>query len=443
MSSTARRDRTPGDGGVGQRADLVDRIRAEARRLGFEATGIATIRPSDHAAFYRQWLADGRHGEMSYLARADAVAARLDPASRWPAVRSAIVVALRYADAGDDDTLPNARRSEHDVRETGSALHANAARGGPATPPPGRDAERRDVAAVGDPSRAIIARYARGRDYHKVLKKKLLQLLGWLEQEVGHALPAARAYVDTGPVLERELARRAGLGWYGRNTMLLHPRRGSYFFLGVLLTELDLPADAPFERDHCGTCNACVEACPTGALLGRDASGAPVMDATRCISYLTIEHRGSIPVELRPLIGNRVFGCDICQEVCPWNREGGSEAEAKAKAKEGGVALRAVFVLPVVPDLRAREVEAPRLLDLMRMTYEEWDVWSRGRAVRRAGYAGLRRNVAVALGNWLASEDEPPEGVVAALRDALEDESDLVREHAAWALRQVDATAPG
>jgi epoxyqueuosine reductase len=399
------------------RAALVERIRAHAADLGFEATGIAPIHTSDHAAFYREWLARGRHGEMHYLARDDAVAARLDPASRWPHARSAIVVSLRYAtptDASSD---------------------------------------------VSDASRGIIARYARGRDYHKVLKKKLVHLLEWLEREVGYELPAARAYVDTGPVLERELARRADLGWYGRNTMLLHPRRGSYFFLGVLLTELDLPPDTPFEREHCGTCSACVDACPTGALLGRDENGAPVMDATRCISYLTIEHRGAIPVELRPLIGNRVFGCDICQEVCPWNAAAAPSpagpsataplpaatavARGASTATRSDVERRARFMLPVVPDLRARDAEAPRLVDLMRMSYDAWDVWSRGRAVRRAGYAGFRRNVAVAIGNWLASEDEPPEGAVAALRDALEDESDLVREHAAWALRQVDATASG
>lgn len=383
--STARRDRT-------------ERIRAECRRLGFEAAGIAPLLPSDHAEFYRAWLAAGRHGDMSYLARPDAVEARLDPAGRWPGLRSAIVVTLRYYGDGD---------------------------------------------GCSDASRAIIARYARGRDYHKVLKKKLLALLDWLERDVGRALPAARAYVDTGPVLERELARRAGLGWFGRNTMLLHPRRGSYWFIGVLLTELDLEADAPFERNHCGTCNACVDACPTGALLGRDASGAPVMDATRCISYLTIEQRGPIPRELRPLIGNRVFGCDICQEVCPWNSSGAgpfsgeraassipTATETAAARVTSGFESRRRFVLPVVADLRARDVEAPRLVDLMRMTYEEWDVWSRGRAVRRAGYAGLKRNVAVALGNSGAEEAVP------ALVEALNDAEPLVRGHAGWALGQ-------
>src|SRR5690606_33164058 len=165
----------------------------------------------------------------------------------------------------------------------------------------------------------VIARYARGRDYHKVMKQKLKVLLHRIESEVGRELPLARAYVDTGPILERELAQRAGLGWQGRSTMLVNPRRGSYFFIGTLLTELELTADPVFERDHCGTCHACVDACPTDALLGRDENGAPIMDATRCISYLTIENRGEIPRELRPLIGNRIFGCDICQEVCPWN----------------------------------------------------------------------------------------------------------------------------
>ncbi|HSJ08093.1 MAG TPA: tRNA epoxyqueuosine(34) reductase QueG, partial [Longimicrobiales bacterium] len=247
-------------------------MKAEALRLGFDMAGIAEVRESDHAAFYEAWLRAGYHGSMSYLAREDAVERRLRPTG----FRSAVVVALNYYTPDDD----------------GEAA---------------------------DPSVGIIARYARGRDYHRVVKTKLLKLLAWLEAELGRPLPLARAYVDTGPVLERELARRAGLGWFGRNTMLLHPRRGSYFFLGSLLLDIELEQDAPFVEDHCGTCNACVDACPTGALLGRDANGAPVIDATRCISYLTIENRGPIPRELRPLMVNRVFGCDFCQEVCPWN----------------------------------------------------------------------------------------------------------------------------
>ncbi len=350
---------------------LAARVKAIATEAGFDAAGIAALRPSDHAAFYEAWIDAGMHGEMVYLARPDAVHARTDPPSRFEGLRSALVVALRY-DPEDDG-------------------------------------------AAADPSRAVIARYARGRDYHRVLKKKLQQVLRRIEAGVGHPLPLARAYVDTGPVLERELARRAGLGWFGRNTMLIHPRRGSYFFLGVLLLELDLEPDAPFERDHCGTCRACLDACPTGALLGRDENGAPVMDARLCISYLTIEHRGPIPRELRPFIGNRVFGCDICQEVCPWNGAG-------AGAGAG---------LPVIADFRSQEWAAPSLVELMRMTYDEWDAWTRGKAIRRAGYAGLRRNVAVALGNWGAADGVP------ALVEALSDADAQVRGHAAWALGRV------
>ena len=365
---------------------LAERLKAQAIALGFEAAGVAALRPSDHAALYRAWIAAGRHGSMEYLARADAVEARLDPRARWPELRSALVVTLRYATNEAEDVAPD---------------------------------------------RGIVARYARGRDYHKVMKKKLLDLLRWLEAESGQRLEAARAYVDTGPVLERELAQRAGLGWQGRNTMLLHPRRGSYFFIGTLLTELELDADAPFAGEHCGTCSACVSACPTGALLGRDESGAPIMDATRCISYLTIEHRGAIPRELRPLIGNRVFGCDICQEVCPWNApkfvQIATERDLNADWRDAPERRHVPVDLP--------RTEAASLVDLMRMSREQWDVWTRGSAVRRAGYAGFKRNVAVALGNWLAAADEPQHEAVAVLRRALEDEP-LVREHAAWALAQ-------
>ena len=354
--------------------------------------GIAAIGPSDHAAFLRAWLDAGYHGDMAYLARPDAVARRVDP-TRWAGdLKSALVVADFYPAAVES---PDA-----------------------------------------DPRRGIIARYARGRDYHRVIKAKLRRVLRWLEAEAGRALPAARACVDTSPVLERELARRAGLGWFGRNTMLIHPRRGSYFFLGVLLTELDLEPDAPFEADHCGTCRACLDACPTGALLGRDASGAPVMDARLCISYLTIEHRGAIPPELRPAIGNRVFGCDVCQESCPFNvRFAGATAEPEYAARGPGERPVGVEALPGYPAHPG--TSAPFLVELMRMTRDDWDAFSRGSAIRRAGYARFKRNVAVALGNWLASVDDPPEQALAALRDALADEGPLVREHAAWALERV------
>ena len=372
---------------------LSERLRAEARRLGFALVGVTDVRGSGHAEFYREWLERGMHGSMEYLAREDAVERRTRPDAAWPALRSAIVLGMLYSEPGAAQT------------------DATAGSG-------------------------IIARYAQSRDYHRVLKAKLLELLRWLEGETGQRLPAARAYVDTGPVLERELAQRAGIGWFGRNTMLINPGLGSYFFLGALLVELELEADAPFTADRCGTCTRCLSACPTGALLGRDATGAPVMDATRCISYLTIENRGAIPVELRPLMGTRIYGCDICQEVCPWNggkrvREGVEETAAHAHGHAHAYGSAAAALAPV----REREQS---LVELMRMTWEEWDLFTRGSAMRRAGYAGLKRNVAVALGNAYASGGAP-EDVIAVLKDALADEEPLVREHAAWALARCGA----
>jgi epoxyqueuosine reductase len=344
-------------------------IKALAVQAGFELVGIAPLQPSTHAAFYQRWLAEGRHGEMSYLARPAAVARRLDPRAELPELRSAIVVGLNY---------------------------------------------HTDAEAPRTPGHGIIARYARGRDYHKVIKRKLLDLLERIEQLHGDALPAARAYVDTGPVLERELAQRAGLGWFGRNTMLIHPKRGSFFFLGVLLVELDLECDEPFAADHCGSCNACLTACPTGALLGRDANGAPVIDATRCISYLTIEQRGLIPPELRPLVGDRIFGCDICQDVCPWNGP-----KFVQLTKERSFTAR--------PD-----TSRPRLIELMQMDDAAWDTFSAGSPIRRAKRSGFLRNVAVALGNWGEHEAVP------ALIHGLADNEPIVRAHAAWALGRID-----
>lgn len=376
-------------------AALAQALKREAHALGFAAAGITDARPTEHGSFYRSWVEHGYHGEMAYLARPDALRRREDLRETWPEVRSVLVVADAYVPE-DAPGVPD------------------------------------------DPSVGVVARYARGADYHRVLARKLERLRVWLAEELGLDERPGRVYVDTGPVLERDLARRAGIGWYGRNTMLIDPRRGSYFLLGALLLDLDLPTDEPFEADRCGTCHACLDACPTGALLGRDEDGAPVIDATRCISYLTIELDGSIPMELRPAIGNRVFGCDICQEVCPWN---GGFAVAAADPAYGarGVGERphGVEPLPDVPAGTFPGTDSPSLVDLMRMTREEWDAFSRGSSIRRAGYEGFRRNVAVALGNWLTRlEGTPPAEAVAVLRDALEDESGLVREHAAWALGQ-------
>jgi epoxyqueuosine reductase len=385
-------------------ARLGEAVRARAGALGFDLVGITTAEPTGHLAFYRRWLEEDRQGEMGYLARPDAVARRGDLGRTLEGVRSVIVVGHEYYQPD----------------------------------PPG---------APEDPSRAVIARYARGRDYHKVVKKKLTALGKWLEEEVraggaadASAPPVAwRAYVDTGPLLERDLAWRAGLGWFGKNTMLIHPRKGSYFFLGVLLTNLELAPDEPFKADHCGSCRACLDACPTGALLGRDANGAPVMDATLCISYLTIEHKGAIPAALRPLIGNRVYGCDICQEVCPWNQRFAEVAAERDYAPRP--AWEAEWdrdpddpeddgpTEAVIPT-----TDGPALVDLMRMSEDEWDAYTRESAMRRPGYSGLRRNVAIALGNWLAACDTPDPEAVGELVAALSDEDPVVAEAAAWGL---------
>ncbi|HEV3050394.1 MAG TPA: tRNA epoxyqueuosine(34) reductase QueG, partial [Longimicrobium sp.] len=351
--------------------EISERIRHRAREMGFGAVGFAPAHASAYGDAYARWLGEGMHGEMAYLAREDAVAKRRDPAVLVPGARSAVVVAMEYYNA---------------------------------------DA---DPAVTGDPSRGIVARYARNFDYHELMKERLIALQDWINAEL---LPVhGRAYVDTGAVLERELAQRAGLGWFGRNTMLIQPGKGSFWFLGAILLDVELAYDQPFAKDHCGTCAACVRACPTGALLGRDESGAPRMDARRCISYLTIELRGPIPRDLRPLIGNRVYGCDICQECCPWNRFATPSSEEAFLAREG--------------------LDGPKLIEWMTMTQEEFSARFKGSPIKRAKRRGLLRNVAVALGNWGSPEAVP------ALAAALNDEELLVRGHAAWALGRVGTEA--
>jgi epoxyqueuosine reductase len=351
---------------------LATGLKAQARELGFSLCGITTADATDHMAFYRGWIDEGRHGEMGYLAREDSLSRRADLKTTLKNVRSVVVVAHEYF-VPDPEGVP------------------------------------------GDPSRGVIARYARGDDYHDVVKKKLLTLARWVEAQSPGV--QGRAYVDTGPILERDLARRAGIGWFGRNTMLINPSRGSYFFLGTLLLDIDLPADEPFEEDRCGTCSACLDACPTGALMGRDGSGAQVMDATRCISYLTIELRGAIPVELRPLMGNRVYGCDICQEVCPFTSKFSSPVSSSS-------------------EYAARpELDGPPLLELTsRILSMSGKGYARAFAdspLSRPRRNGMLRNLCVALGNW----GDP--SAVGTLGRALSDPSALVRSHAAWALREV------
>jgi epoxyqueuosine reductase len=354
-------------------AFLVRGLRAEAERLGLINLGISAPALSEYSDFYQQWVDQGFHGAMGYLARPDALARRFDLRLTLGDVRSVVVVAEPY-DQPDPPGVPE------------------------------------------DPGRGVIARYARGRDYHDVLKGKLEELLAWLKVAAAQADPPrvvrGLTYVDTGPILERELARRAGLGWFGKNTMLIHPKSGSYFFLGILLLDLELSADPPFDSERCGSCSSCLDACPTGALLGRDEQGAPVMDARRCISYLTIELKGPIPEALRASIGNRVFGCDICQEVCPWNQRFSSpSAEPAYRAN---------------PD-----TDGPGLIELMGLDQDEFSQRFSGSPVKRGKRRGLLRNVAVALGNWGSREAVP------ALARALDDEEPLVRGHAAWALGRI------
>jgi len=375
-------------------ARLARLLKEAAREEGFELAGICRPEPSEHGRFLEDWLAQGRHGEMDYLARPDAVARRQDLSLTLPEVRSVLVVAHEYAQP-DPEGVPD------------------------------------------DPSRGVIARYARGRDYHRVVKKGLERVHRRFQERAGRGVHA-RAYVDTAPILERDLARRAGIGWFGKNTMILNPRRGSYFFLGVLLLEEDLEPDPPFEPDHCGTCRSCLDACPTGALLGRDNDGAPVMDARLCISYLTIEHRGPIPRELRPLIGNRIYGCDICQEVCPFNTKF-STPSAEPSYASRGPGERPAGVEPdrSVPGTAHPGTDGPPLLELLEvaLSEERWEAFSRGSAIRRAGRAGFARNVVVALGNWGC------EAAVEMLTEALSDPESLVRGHAAWALGRVASAA--
>ena len=337
-------------------ATAAERIAREARLVGFPLAGSTPLGALDRGPFLERWLAEGRAGEMGYLARR--TAERMDPRMAFPWACS--IVSLAY----------------------------------PYRPPP---------APAGDwqaELRGRIAAYALGVDYHDRVGALLERLIARLQD----VFPAARfrPYVDTGPVLEREWAARAGLGWIGKNTLVLHRSAGSYFFLAELLTDLSLDA-VPLPADHCGTCTRCLTACPTGAL------EAYAMDPRRCISYLTIEHRSAIPRELRPHLGNWIFGCDLCQQACPWN----------AGASDTGAA----------------EALMPRLPPLLELDAAGFRARFGRTAVARAKRRGLLRNVAVVLGNSENPEAVPP------LAAALLDPEPLVRGHAAWALGRLGGAA--
>ena len=348
-----------------QQQVLAEQIRAWAAELGFQQAGIADVDLGEHEEYLQKWLDAGYHGSMDYMARHGRKRSR--PAALVPGTCRVISLRMDYLPA---DTEP--------------------------------------LRLLASPDKAYISRYALGRDYHKLIRGRLAKLARRIEAEAGGG--QYRAFVDSAPVLERAIAERAGLGWIAKNTMLINSRAGSWFFLGEIYTDLPLPPDRPRLEKHCGSCTACLEICPTDAFAGPFR-----LDARKCISYLTIEHRGSIDPALRPLIGNRVFGCDDCQLVCPWNKF--------ARATDEG-------------DFRPRH----GLADAELVTLFLWDEATflqrtEGSAIRRIGHERWLRNLAVALGNAPRSER-----VVAALRSRLDFPSGLVREHVAWALQRHGAS---
>ena len=340
-------------------AALSQQIKESSQRLGFELVGISAVQLPPHEASFARWLRQGLAGELDYMKRTELV--RRDPKNLVPWAASVVSVGMNYY------TL--APRPE----PTGA-------------------------------SSGWISRYAWGDDYHDLMKHRLDALLERVTELHGNPVQG-RAFVDSGPVLERDLAGIAGLGWIGKNTHLISPRRGSWFFLGELFLDLPLVYDRPI-RDRCGRCELCLEACPTGAFVG-----PYLLDARRCISYLTIELKGWIPAHLRPLVGNHIFGCDICQEVCPYNVKASASAEVAFQPRAG--------------------LHAPELVGLLALTPDEFRRRFRGSPILRAKRRGLLRNVAVALGNLKRPEAEP------ALIRALDDDEPLVRGHAAWALGQI------
>ena len=350
-----------------------------AREIGFDSCRIAACATPPHANEFRDWLAKGAAGEMHYMDRGEEK--RCDPQKVLPGARSIIVVALNYFQGVEAGVSP--------------AIDKNAD-GTAATTPLG--------------SKGRVARYAWGDDYHDVMEAKLGKVDEFLRKFGGEQ----KCYVDTGPVLERDHAAQAGIGWHGKSTMLIDPRLGTWFFLGEVLTTLELPLDAP-QQDRCGTCERCITACPTGAITAPHR-----LDARRCISYLTIELKGSIPLELRPLIANRIFGCDDCLDACPWNRfaEVSRESAFSARRSTIGMSLR----------------------DYLKLSDAEFRVMFVSSPIKRIKRRGFLRNVCVALGNVGDPSDLP------ALERAALDPEPLIAEHAAWAIDRIrlrfDAEGP-
>lgn len=340
--------------------NLKEGITEKASQLGFILAGVTTPEPPSHYSTFERWLALGRHGTMDYLATERSRLRRANPREIMPECKSILVLATPYSPPS-------------------TKIQANEGR---------------------------VASYAWGADYHDVLPVRLKELVQFIEEQVGGPVKN-RWYTDTGPILERDLAQRAGIGWIGKNTCLIHPRHGSYFLLSEILLDLDLEPDPPFITDHCGTCTRCIDACPTDCILPDRT-----IDAARCISYLTIELKEEIPVEMREKIGNWVFGCDICQMVCPWNRF----------AREGDPAF-------------GNDNPARPLIEELSISTQEFNQRFKGTPVKRAKRRGYLRNVAVALGNTGDIHALP------VLQNGLNGEEPLVREHARWAIEKIGQRA--
>lgn len=349
--------------------NLTQAVKEQAYRLGFSLVGITTGDPLAHADVFEVWLERGRQGEMSYLNTARSRLCRAHPERILPECRSVLVLGVRYP-----APLP--------VKTTGGSQSALCGK---------------------------IAAYAWGVDYHEFLPARLQKLIQFIETQAGHAIPN-RWYTDTGPILERELAVRAGLGWIGKNTCLINPDKGSYILLAEILLGVELEPDQPFNADRCGTCTRCQKACPTGCILPDRT-----LDARRCISNLTIELKGSIPPELRPFMDGWVFGCDVCQQVCPWNR----------------------FASQVVDPAFEHLLASPEtdLLEEIALTAQEFNQKYSHSPLRRAKWRGYLRNIAVILGNL-----RNPAAVAALTRIFAGESDSLLRAHAAWALGQIGNT---
>ena len=353
-------------------------LRREAIDLGFGDIRVSDTDLSVAGPRLKEWLDAGRHGDMNYMR--ERAHLRLNPQELQPGTVRVLTVRMDY--------LP-------DTSEMRQAV----------------DWRNKEIARWDEPSQAVVAMYARGRDYHKVLRQRLQSLADVIEKKIGPF--GYRVFVDSGPVMEVEMANKSGLGWRGKHTLLLNREAGSMFFLGEILVDVPFPVDEPI-TSHCGECSACINICPTQAIT------APYqLDARRCISYLTIEHQGSIPEELRPLMGNRVYGCDDCQLVCPWNK---------------------FAQLSSVPDFLPRHgLEHADLLNLWSWSEEDFLSKHEGSPIRRIGYEAWRRNLAVGMGNALRSEtldDDVREKIIGGLKQVLPNASDMLKEHIEWALMQ-------